>query len=164
VAPHASADAGGEPSPTHIRLPKDGQFGVVVVGSSLADDYPETVAIWSGRFVYTVYLHVGLHKSWILQYALPPVAEASSTTRPEAPWPYEIVRPEPIGLTSAAVMVHGFIDATGHFVRLAIVSPAGLPQRAAVLEALRQWQFRPARQNGESAEVEVLLVIPEEGE
>jgi hypothetical protein len=33
-----------------------------------------------------------------------------------------------------------------------------------VLRALRQWQFRPARQNGQPTAVEVLLIIPRDGE
>jgi hypothetical protein len=31
-----------------------------------------------------------------------------------------------------------------------------------VLAALRQWQFRPAQQNGQAAKVDILLIIPEE--
>ena len=45
---------------------------------------------------YTAYLHVGLSKSWIMQYSLPANAEAAAggtTSRLEAPWPYNIVRP-----------------------------------------------------------------------
>jgi hypothetical protein len=154
-------DSGSEPSGTHISMPKNGQFGVVVVGASLAEESPESVAIWRGRLVYTVYLHVGLSKSWTLQFALPRVEEASSIARPEAPWPYEMIRPD---LPSYGMTVHGFINVTGHFERLTIVSPTGFPQAKAVLDTLRQWQFRAARQNGQSAEVEVLLLIPEEDE
>jgi hypothetical protein len=164
AASQAGADSGGEPSVTHIRMPKNGQFGVVVVGSSLAEEYPETVAIWSGKLVYTVYLHVGLSKSWTLQFALPRVAEASSATRPEPPWPYEIARPDPAELPPWAMTIHGFINVAGRFERLAVVSPTDFPQAKGVLDTLRQWQFRAARQNGQVAEVEVLLLIPEENE
>jgi hypothetical protein len=111
-----------------------------------------------------VYLHVGLSKSWILQYALPRVDEASSATRPEAPWPYEIVRPDLARFSSDAIMVHGFIKETGRFEQLAVVYPAGFSQATSVLDTLRLWQFRAARKNGQLAEVEVLLVIPEENE
>jgi hypothetical protein len=161
------SDPGGEASVARISLPKDGQFGVVVVGSSLAEEYPETVAVWNGRLVYTVYLHVGLSKNWILQYSLPRLEEAvaaGSVTRPEAPWPYEIFRPAlaPSDYTSDAIMVHGFINLAGRFERLAVVFPSGFAQAKFVLDALRQWQFRAARQNGQGTEVEVLLLIPEE--
>lgn len=159
----------GDRSVRRITLPKDGQFGVVVVGSSLAEEYPETVEIWKGRLVYTVYLHVGLGKSWILQYSLPHAEEAAvaaSTTRPEAPWPYDILRPDllPGDFNSDAVMVHGFINLTGVFERLAVVFPSDFAQAKFLLSALKQWHFRPARQAGQLAAVEVLLIIPEQPE
>ncbi len=158
-----------EPSLIHIKLPEDGQFGVVVVGSSLAEEYPETLGIWSGRLAYTVYLHVGLPKNWILQYCMPRTAEASvagNVNRPDAPWPYDIVRPHLAAgdLDADAVMVHGFVNTSGRFEHLAIVFPAQFPQTKFVLSALEQWRFRPALQNGQIATVEVLLIIPEEPE
>lgn len=151
----------------HITLPKDGQYGVVVIGSSLAEKYPEIAGIWGGRLVYTVYLHVGLGKNWILQYSVPPIAEAAAggkITKPEAPWPYDILRPHlaPEDYTSDAIMVHGFINLAGKFEQLALVFPVGFAQAKFVLNALEQWQFRPASQNGQLAAVEVLLIIPEE--
>jgi hypothetical protein len=161
--PDSGADSGSEPSVTHISMPKNGRFGVVVVGSSLEEESPETVAIWSGRLVYTVYLHVGLSKSWTLQFALPRVEEASSVT-PEAPWPYEIVRPDLTELPPGAITVHGFINVAGRFERLSVISLADYPQARMVLDTLRQWQFRAALRNGQLAEVEVLLLIPMENE
>ncbi len=150
---------------THINLPHDGQFGVVVVGSSLADQYPDIVNIWSGRLVYTVYLHVGVGKNWILQYSIPRTAEASaagSVTRPEPPWPYDISRPDlpPADYNSDAILVHGFVNLAGHFEKLAIAFPTEFAQAKFVLNALQQWKFRPARQDGQLAPVEVLLIIP----
>ena len=81
-------DGGPGTSVTRIHLNKEGQFGVVVVGSNLGEQYPETVGLWGGRLVYTVYLHMGKGKAWILQYALPPAAQAAgpgNAGRPEAP-------------------------------------------------------------------------------
>ena len=117
---NASVTTGSShPTIVHITLPKDGKFGVVVVGSSLAEDYPETVHLWSGRLAYTVYLHVGVTKNWILQYCLPRVQEAASTGsagRPDAPWPYDITRPSIDADANAdAIMVHGFVNALGRF-------------------------------------------------
>jgi hypothetical protein len=161
--------AGYDRAVTHINLPKDGQFGVVVVGSSLSEQYPEIVNIWGGRLVYTVYLHVGQGKNWILQYSVPRTVDATmagTTTRPEAPWPYDISRPSlaPEDFNSDAVMVHGFVNVAGHFEKLAIAFPTEFAQAKFVLSALEQWRFRPARQNGQFAVVEVLLIIPEASE
>lgn len=167
-----SGSASGLPSENgasvdRITRPKDGHFGVVVVGDSVAEEYPEAAGIWADRLAYTVYLHVGAAKSWILQYCLPRVVQAAgNTTRPDAPWPYLIMTPHLAAgdYDTDALLVHGFIDAAGHFEKLAIVFPAQFAQSKFVLGALQQWQFRPAEQNGQSTAVEVLLIIPEETE
>jgi hypothetical protein len=152
-----------------IRLPKEGQFGAVVVGSSLADKYPETAELWSGKVSYTVYLNMGLAKSWILTYSLPSAgggATPADASRLEAPWPYERVLPNipPDTIDADALMIHGFVNLAGRFEALAIVFPPEFAQAQFVLNALSQWQFRPATQNGQDVRVEVLLIIPEEAE
>jgi hypothetical protein len=154
-------------SSVHITLPRDGKFGAVVVGSSIAERYPETAEIWAGRLTYTVYLHLGQAKSWILQYSLPRLNDAAAsgnTIRLEAPWPYSIVRPDiSIGSVDAdALMVHGFVNRDGRFESLSVAFPTELPRAQDLLNTLEQWQFRPATQNGEIAKVEILLVIPED--
>ena len=152
---------------TRITLPKDGQFGSVVVGASLEDQFPEMARVWAGRLAYTVYLHVGLAKSWILQYSLPSsdeAAAAGSISRLDAPWPFNIVRPN-LNIDpseSEAIMIHGYVNQSGHFEGLKIVFPPQFPQTQFVLASLEQWQFRPAARNGQLARVEVLLIIPEE--
>jgi hypothetical protein len=161
--------ASGEPgtaSVTELRQPMDGQFGAVVVGASIAEKYPETMQLWAGRLAYTVYLHVGLQKNWILQYAV--IRDASSenanVTQPHAPWPYLMERPTLAAgdFDSDAVMVHGLLNTSGHFEGLAVVFPTDFSQAKFVLSALQQWRFRPALQDGKIIAVEVLLIIPEE--
>ena len=152
-----------------ITLPKDGQFGAVVIGASLEQQYPEIGELWAGRFAYTVYLHVGLPKSWILQYSLPLSEDAESAgthTRIDPPWPYVIIRPNiPSGSINAnATMIHGYVNETGSFEGLAFVVPQELPLGRYVLDALQQWHFRPAVHAGQPAKAEVLLIIPNEQE
>lgn len=167
---NANADPpGNQVSATQITLPKDGHFGAVVIGASIQDQFPEVADVWKGRMAYTVYLHVGLAKSWILQYSLPRSAEASEAGaigHLEAPWPYSIVRPNlpDDSIDSDALMIHGFVNDTGHFDTLSVVFPSQFPMAKFVLESLEHWQFRPASQNGQVARVEVLLIIPEEFE
>jgi hypothetical protein len=163
------ADQGSQASVTEINLPKNGQFGSVIVGASIEDDFPEVSDVWQGRMAYTVYLHVGVAKSWILQYSLPrdaAAAEAGSIGHLEAPWPYSIVRPNlaPDSIDTDAVMVHGYVNDAGRFDKLTVVFPPQFPQAKFVLDSLERWQFRPASQNGQVARVEVLLIIPEEFE
>ncbi|HYK38269.1 hypothetical protein, partial [Alloacidobacterium sp.] len=158
---------GNDPAYSRIMLPRDGHFGVVVVGSSPADEYPEAQGAWTDRLAYTVYLHVGLARSWILQYSLPLNAEAAAggdAVRPDAPWPFVVVRPHlaPSDTNGDAILVHGMINTKGHFEQLSVVFPQQFAQSHFVLSALQQWQFRPATQDGQITAVEVLLIIPRE--
>lgn len=134
----------------------------MVVGSSLVEKYPETAELWNGRMSYTVYLHMGLAKSWIMQYSLPRSGQGN-VEHIEAPWPFSIVRPNiaPGSIDADALMVHGFVNQTGHFEGLSIAFPPKFAQAQFVLGSLAQWQFRPATQNGQNVKVEVLLIIPE---
>ncbi len=162
-----STDASASPSSTQIALPKDGHFGAVIVGEALQEKFPEISGVWGGRLAYTAYLHVGLAKSWILQYSLPSSADASAggtIARLQAPWPYNIVRPNlPSGSIDAdALMIHGFVNQSGRFETLSVVFPQPFADTQFVLAALQQWQFRPATQDGQSAKVEILLIIPED--
>ena len=123
--------------------------------------------VWNGRIAYTVYLHVGLSHSWVLQYSLPRTVDASqgsAVAHLDAPWPYDIVRPnlDPGSIDADALMVHGFVNQSGHFETLSIVFPQAFPQTQFVIAALEKWQFRPAMQDGQFAKVEVLLIIPEQ--
>jgi len=163
---NGSADGSGV---SRIQLPKNGKFGVVIVGSSLAEQYPETQGLWGGRMAYSVYVHAGLAKNWILQYSLPRSADAAAAgenVRPDAPWPFDIVIPHGAltGFNADALMIHGFVNVAGRFEQLAVVSPRDFAQQAFMLSALREWQFRPASQNGRATAVEILLIIPESAE
>lgn len=164
-----SGNSSGAPGGSvHISLAHDGQFGVVVVGSSIADQYPETASMWSGRMASTVYLRVGQPKSWIMQYALPSLIEASNPEggRLEAPWPFEIVRPniDPADDDSDAIILHGFVNQQGRFEKLQVVFPPQMAQAGMLLNMMNEWQFRPAHLNGIASAVEVLIIIPDQSE
>lgn len=151
------------PSTTRITQAKNGHFDVVVVGTAVSDEYPEATKVWSGRLAYTVYLHVGLTKNWILQYSLPPTAQASvagEAPRLSAPWPYVILRPNLTSPNTDGILIHGLLNATGKLEKLALVFPSELADAKFILDSLRQWDFRPAMQSGQATAVEVLLIIP----
>ncbi len=172
IFPSEAAGSGSSSGPpggsVHISLPHDGQFGVVVIGSSVADQYPETASMWSGRMASTVYLRVGQPKSWIMQYSLPSLIEASTPAggRLEAPWPFEIVRPniDPADDDSDAIILHGFVNQEGRFEKLQVVFPPQMTQAGMLLNMLNEWQFRPARLNSAATAVEVLIVIPDQSQ
>ena len=160
-----ASDPRNRNSVTEITLPRDGDFGSVIIGGSIEDQFPDVAQVWNGRMAYTVYLHVGLVRSWILEYSLPrSQASAGNLDRIDAPWPYDIVRPNlvPGSVNSDALMVHGFVNQAGRFEALSILFPPQFAQAQFVLGSLAKWQFRPAQQNGQLAMVEVLLIIPEE--
>lgn len=154
---------------TRISLPKDGKFGVVVTGSSASEAFPESQGLLSGSVVYTVYLHIGVHKNWVLQYCLLKDAQQASgdenTAAIDAPWPFLILRPDSLStLDIDYVMVHGIINSAGRFEKLALVYPEDLPVKAVLLGALRNWSFRPATRDGQAISVEALLVVPRQVE
>lgn len=161
----AANATGGPPRTEHILLPKDGRFGVVVVGDAIENSYAEALPIWKNRSVYSAFLNVGSGKNWILQYARTRAAEAGqggSLARVDAPWPYEMIRPDlPADqFNTGTLLVHGIVNEAGRFEDLAIAAPAHFQYESFVLEALRQWRFRPARKDRQPIAVEVLLIIP----
>lgn len=165
--PNDGGGTGGSLSSTQISLPHNGQFGAVVVGGSMGDQYPVTARLWQGRLGYTVYLHVGTAESWILQYSLPldsAGAQGGDISHIEPPWPYNIVRPniDPATVNADAIIIHGFVNTQGRFESLSLAFPPQFPQAQFVLDSLALWQFRPATQKGKNIRVEVVLIIPED--
>lgn len=158
------SDSGDMPSIRRITPPKNGKFGMVVVGASLEELYPQTAGVWNGRMVYTVYLHTGQSRNWILQYSQPRGAEAAvigSTAHIEAPWPTDMVVPNLDGrVNSDTLLVHGMLNKEGQFEKLAMVFPQQFPLVKFVLDTLQQWRFRPATLNGQATMLDFLLIIP----
>ncbi len=153
----------------HIQLPQNGHFGVVVVGASPTAQDHEAPELWNDRMAYTVYLHVGLPQTWILQYGQLQAEQGNGTgavSHLDAPWPYDIFRPNFIAadLNADALMVHGILSASGKLESLAVAFPADFPHASFVVNALSRWQFRPASQNGKPIAVEILLIIPEDSD
>jgi hypothetical protein len=145
----------------HIKLPPNGHYGMVIIGASPQENYPTTAKLWTGRLVYTVYLQSETADNWILQYSLPKTAGDSlaDNIRPDAPWAYDMMRPD-LGPKHGVVLVHGFVDQNGHFRKLAVAYPTEYSKAALLLQALRQWAFRPAMLQGIPVAVEILLIIP----
>ena len=165
--PEGGSDGTGRATTTPIALPKDGHFGSVLVNDDLAQQFPEVADVWNSRIAYTAYLHVGLPKPWIMQYSMTrntAAAAGGTVSRLDAPWPYNIVRPNlpPGSVDADAVMIRGFVNESGRFEDLTVVFPQPFAEAQFVLAALQQWQFRPALQNGVAAKVEILLIIPDE--
>jgi hypothetical protein len=158
------------PGTTRIALPKDGKFGAVVLASAESSPYPETESALNGKLIRTVYLQMGLRKSWILQYCQPNGVEHKAGIEPgtaplDAPWPFLMIRPNELSTTDTDyIVVHGIVTAEGRFDQLALVFPEDLSHKDLLMSSLKRWQFRPASQAGQKEAVEVLLIIPRETE
>ena len=149
------------PGMTLIARPKDGKFQVVVLGSGTSAPHLEAAAALSGKIVYTVYVPVGLRKSWILQYCLPKGSDAGPAGLLQAPWPFYLVLPDQFARQGPDyVIVHGLITAEGRFDGISVVFPDDFNESETILGALRLWHFRSASRGGEPSAVEVLLIIP----
>ncbi len=165
MAPPAATPVPSIPGATRITQPKDGKYAVVVLGSAASSKYPESAGALSGKVVYSVYLRVGRRKNWILQYCLPKAGGQGSAIPVDAPWPFEMMRPDRWGSSdSDYIIVKGMLTSGGRFEQLAMVFPDDLETKELLLTSLRGWAFRPASRDGEPTAVEVLLIIPRETE
>lgn len=152
---------------TRLTLPKEGKYGVLILGSEAAAPYPESVGVLSGKLIYTVYLKVGFRKSWILQYCLPqdvpPKTRSTGTARAplDPPYPFFIMRPNTFDSQEPEyVLVHGIVTVDGKFDKLSLIFPDTLEKKNLLFNSLKLWEFRPAKRDGENTTVEVLLIIP----
>jgi hypothetical protein len=157
--------------PIRMIRPANGDFDLVIVQSSLPDLMPKTTGMLSGQPVYSVYLHLGAGKDWILQYCEPHskanfqrtknIVNLADAYSIDAPFPRLMVAPdlEALDLKSYTI-IHGTLSAAGQLSDLTLkTGPEKSPLRA-ILPLLQQWEFRPATKNGQPVEVEVLFAIP----
>lgn len=157
---------GNRPEVVRLVRPANGSHSAIVFGASASEPYPESAGVLSGKIIYTVYLQVGLRKNWILQYCLPKAVAAEAAaggamTALAAPWPTLIVRPKnSVVADGDYVLVHGMITAAGRFMQLATVVPEQFENKKQLMDALQEWEFRPAARDGQPSAVEVLLIIP----
>ena len=80
-----------------------------------------------------------------------------------APYPMVTVRPpEDWQHGSDYLLVHGFLDESGHFREMKLLpsQEPTAPTTSALLEYLAYWEFRPALQDGHPVKVEIILAVP----
>jgi len=170
LSPAPPAPAGPMPAPSARRgQGKPGVFDVVVVQSTAAETQFRSFGILKGKPVYTVYLQLGMPKTWVLQYCLPSTSSANAqpgVVNLDNPQPVTPPYPITTVLTDVELqpkagytLIHGFLTAAGKFRNMILL---GKPdqQLARLLQLLEEWEFRPAMKGDTAAEVEVLLAIP----
>lgn len=168
-APAAPRPAAVLPAVTRITLARDGKYEVVVAQN--AGIIPGSAEFLSGRPVYSVYVHAGDRKDWILQYCLPAGAQPQKQTRTviqlgpssplAAPFAYVMMRP-PVNFRHETkyALLHGTINTEGRFEQLTEVGDPVIGNLKDLLDALNGWEFRPATKDGVPTAVEILLCIP----
>jgi hypothetical protein len=135
---------------------------------------PGAAGLLAGRPVYTIYIATGEGREWVLQYCLPAaqgnaaaaerngnVVALGGITPLDAPRAAVIFRP--VLRFKARVryaFLHGTINTSGKIEDLSVAGPAALDNGKVVLDAVRQWEFRPAAKDGAPVAVEVLICIP----
>jgi len=170
-----AAGAAATPSLAARRIvyPPDGKFDVVVIQATPEEALGLEAGVLSGNPIYTVYLPVADVAEWVMQYCIPaePVDSEDRGTRivrlgsPApliAPYPkLAIVPPARFFPAHRRLPIHGFLSAEGRLEELRILGDAENSNE--VLEALQQWEFRPATRDAVPVRIEVLVIIPPGG-
>ncbi|MFN7998305.1 MAG: hypothetical protein U0Q18_32085 [Bryobacteraceae bacterium] len=153
-----------------VILPPDGRF-TVLVQSSGSEAFPESEGVLTGKVVYTAYVKTGSKKEWLLQYCLPRAAETkagvSGKIPPvDPPFPFLMLRPDiSFGDDIDYLIVHGFVTSSGKFDQLKyVIAPAGRAEKDLLLSSLDGWQLRPGKLDGQPVSLEILLIIPRDGD
>jgi len=167
---HPAAQPAPAQAVVRIEHPPGAVADVVVVQPAPMDGTIETSGALSGRPVYSVFLHVGAARQWILQYCVPGedqstvvtggVVRLGSPAPLSAPYPkvtyLPALRPKP----GTYLLVHGYINPAGRFEALRPLRAADRDEVAAIIPVLERWEFRPAMREGQPVRIEILLAIP----
>ncbi len=172
------AGAGSGPGQTRpgqiIERSPSGNFDTVVVQTSPLDQYPESRGLLTGRPIYSVYVTVGSARDWTLYFCVPnekppandsPVVQLGPPATPvKAPYPFKMQRPTvTLPTWEKYVLIHGYVNAEGHFESLRIVRSILPDIDKSLLATLSGWEFRAATRDGSPIMVEFLLSIPAKG-
>lgn len=158
------------PETTRIQHPANGNFDVVVMQSRSRDDLPDVGGLLTGSPVYTVYLPVGDHREWLLEYCVqggdskqtsPYQINIDDATPVNPPYPVSTTIPNKIlgQAITRQIVLHGFLTAGGSLQNVKAVD-ANNPMAIQILSLLNEWQFRPALRNNKPVDIEIILVVP----
>jgi len=158
------------PETTRIQHPANGNFDVVVMQSRSRDDLPDVGGLLTGSPVYTVYLPVGDHREWLLEYCVqggeskqssPYQINIDDATPVNPPYPVSTTIPNKIlgQAITRQIVLHGFLTAGGSLQNVKAMD-ANNPMAIQILSLLSEWQFRPALRNNKPIDIEIILVVP----
>jgi len=183
AAASAPADAGpaGAPAaatvpalgPRRVVYPPNGKFDVVLIQATPEEAFGLQAGVLSGNPIYTAYIPIEEAGEWVMQYCLPaapPDSDERGTRVVQLGNPAPLVAPYPkVALVPPAELfppdrrlpVHGFLSAEGRFEQLRILGNDPAPED--ILNALEEWEFRPATRDAVPVRIEILLIIPPGG-
>lgn len=175
------ADAGASvttASPPRPRRPLQTAYDVTVVATENSGGGLPYFGVFSQKQVYTVYLDMRETEtentpSWTLEFAVQEQRSADAGTKTAAQkqqglvLPFPAVKEKPVIPADLArryvgkmVIVYGIINVEGKLEQLSIKESPDPLLNSPILEALKKWVFRAARQDGEPVGAIMLLGIP----
>ncbi len=147
-----------------LSFPRDGQNQLFLTGNSVLTYHPEFASHHKSKIVSTVYINIGLKKTWSLEYSAPslPADAPKEEAALNSPWPYEIYRPDNVSVPPDldAILVAGVLGPSGRLEDLQLLLPSDWQGKESLLRALSCWRFRPAARGSQVTAVDVLFVIP----
>jgi hypothetical protein len=164
------------PAPRPLQA---GNYGITVVSTESSGGGLPFSGVFSHEQIYTVYLDMRRNEveqapSWTLEFAViegtgvPAAASDTSgggvqglvlpfpMTKEQPPLPAEVVRKFPRKM----VIVYGIINVEGKIEQLTIKDSPDPSLNEPVLNCLAKWVFKPARLNGSTVAVKILMGIP----
>jgi hypothetical protein len=110
-----------------------------------------------GKIVSTIYLNMGLPRTWALEYWV----NGDSLSGVTAPWPNTMLRPDiTLPPNVDTLLIRARVAADGCLEDPKFVADIHSVKPDPILRSLELWRFRPAMKNGQPIAVEILLVIP----
>ena len=171
--PGITIEGGGwTPGPllkTATRIPQQSSYGLTIVSTGNSGGGLGDFGVFRDETVFTVYIDMRHSNddpapSWTLQFAsLDRTARAQGVLQP----PFPLVKGIPpleaevvCRYQGRVVVVYAIINAHGKVQNMHIMQSPNIRLNPPLLEALKQWIFRPAEINGQPVPVKALLGIP----
>lgn len=177
-----SGETGAGPSPvvaTSPPPPVQTAYGLFIVSSENHGGGLPSLGVFSDEQVYTVFLDMRQSQRdstplWTFEFGVPPeiIARANEGQEPETSQkgmvlPFPAAKEPPVLPSSLVqahkgklVIVYTVINDEGQMEQISVKESPDPGLNQPILEALREWVFRPARMDGNPIAVKVLIGIP----
>ncbi len=172
--------ASGSVSPPTAPRPLQTAYGLTIISTEASGGGLPYYGVFSNQQIYTVYLDMRKTEldptpSWTLEYGLLPETEGqmNPANNNEGPNQQGLVLPFPITkeppslppelvrrFPGKMIVVYSVININGKMEKTSVKESPDVLFDEPVLNALSKWTFRPARLNGKTIPIALLLGIP----